>query len=145
MPGIKFYAIGCGHGWPCTGGHTPPHQSGVPSPRLFPHQHPRVGFFFQCVRHQIQCLWAQSWMAAQLGPHIYMPGIKYDAFGCSHGWLRNMCCHEACFAEFIPVCIARPRVHSSERQDRSAAFFPCLLYTSPSPRDKRQSRMPSSA
>ena len=25
------------------------------------------------------------------------------------------------------------------------AFEPCLLYTSPSPRDKRQSRMPSSA
>ena len=25
------------------------------------------------------------------------------------------------------------------------AVFPCLLYTSPSPRDKRQSRMPSSA
>ena len=25
------------------------------------------------------------------------------------------------------------------------AFHPCLLYTSPSPRDKRQSRMPSSA
>ena len=24
-------------------------------------------------------------------------------------------------------------------------FVPCLLYTSPSPRDKRQSRMPSSA
>ena len=24
-------------------------------------------------------------------------------------------------------------------------FWPCLLYTSPSPRDKRQSRMPSSA
>ena len=24
-------------------------------------------------------------------------------------------------------------------------FMPCLLYTSPSPRDKRQSRMPSSA
>ena len=83
-------------------------------------------FFRQCDRHQIQCLWAQSWMAAQLGPHIYMPGIKYDAFGCSHGWLRNMGCHEACFAEFVPVCIARPRVHSSERQDRSAAFFPAL-------------------
>ena len=26
-----------------------------------------------------------------------------------------------------------------------AGFRPCLLYTSPSPRDKRQSRMPSSA
>ena len=27
----------------------------------------------------------------------------------------------------------------------SRSSFPCLLYTSPSPRDKRQSRMPSSA
>ena len=27
----------------------------------------------------------------------------------------------------------------------SAEFVACLLYTSPSPRDKRQSRMPSSA
>ena len=26
-----------------------------------------------------------------------------------------------------------------------ATFYSCLLYTSPSPRDKRQSRMPSSA
>ena len=30
-------------------------------------------------------------------------------------------------------------------QDRSMIFNICLLYTSPSPRDKRQSRMPSSA
>ena len=28
---------------------------------------------------------------------------------------------------------------------RCVVLFPCLLYTSPSPRDKRQSRMPSSA
>ena len=28
---------------------------------------------------------------------------------------------------------------------KAAAFLSCLLYTSPSPRDKRQSRMPSSA
>ena len=28
---------------------------------------------------------------------------------------------------------------------RAAAPYLCLLYTSPSPRDKRQSRMPSSA
>ena len=32
-----------------------------------------------------------------------------------------------------------------EDGDRSAAMGACLLYTSPSPRDKRQSRMPSSA
>ena len=30
-------------------------------------------------------------------------------------------------------------------QEPAAAPDPCLLYTSPSPRDKRQSRMPSSA
>ena len=30
-------------------------------------------------------------------------------------------------------------------QDQLAAAETCLLYTSPSPRDKRQSRMPSSA
>ena len=29
--------------------------------------------------------------------------------------------------------------------DHSGEVYPCLLYTSPSPRDKRQSRMPSSA
>ena len=31
------------------------------------------------------------------------------------------------------------------RADRGLPIHPCLLYTSPSPRDKRQSRMPSSA
>ena len=36
------------------------------------------------------------------------------------------------------------RVHSSGVRS-SAPSRPCLLYTSPSPRDKRQSRMPSSA
>ena len=35
-------------------------------------------------------------------------------------------------------------VHSA-RQDIEALYYFCLLYTSPSPRDKRQSRMPSSA
>ena len=35
---------------------------------------------------------------------------------------------------------SRPRAAA-----RSAMAYACLLYTSPSPRDKRQSRMPSSA
>ena len=32
-----------------------------------------------------------------------------------------------------------------EIEIRHSRHYPCLLYTSPSPRDKRQSRMPSSA
>ena len=35
--------------------------------------------------------------------------------------------------------------HASEYQMTINAAITCLLYTSPSPRDKRQSRMPSSA
>ena len=34
---------------------------------------------------------------------------------------------------------------SFEENDRTSTGIACLLYTSPSPRDKRQSRMPSSA
>ena len=37
------------------------------------------------------------------------------------------------------------QVAASRELARSRQARPCLLYTSPSPRDKRQSRMPSSA
>ena len=38
------------------------------------------------------------------------------------------------------------RRHLKEmKKGEQAFFYHCLLYTSPSPRDKRQSRMPSSA
>ena len=41
-----------------------------------------------------------------------------------------------------------PRVGDASREDQALLghlLLTCLLYTSPSPRDKRQSRMPSSA
>ena len=40
------------------------------------------------------------------------------------------------------------RMHEAElynSSERAASFFSCLLYTSPSPRDRQKSRMPSSA
>ena len=37
------------------------------------------------------------------------------------------------------------RLHTEIKTGEIAGFTHCLLYTSPSPRDKRQSRMPSSA
>ena len=40
-------------------------------------------------------------------------------------------------------CIAR--LERTARKAEEAGNYACLLYTSPSPRDKRQSRMPSSA
>ena len=42
----------------------------------------------------------------------------------------------------------RERLNGSKFVDQNnlqRLYEPCLLYTSPSPRDKRQSRMPSSA
>ena len=37
------------------------------------------------------------------------------------------------------------RVHPRLPRKRLLCFYPCLLYTSPSPRDRTRSRMPSSA
>ena len=45
----------------------------------------------------------------------------------------------------LPVTDMPPNVSHLLRTDDGNAVPPCLLYTSPSPRDKRQSRMPSSA
>ena len=42
---------------------------------------------------------------------------------------------------FIQICVAAQRAGLYY----TAISYSCLLYTSPSPRDKRQSRMPSSA
>ena len=43
-------------------------------------------------------------------------------------------------------CLVCGGLERMERRDGdSGPFYSCLLYTSPSPRDKRQSRMPSSA
>ena len=44
-----------------------------------------------------------------------------------------------------PVQAALPLLAADLKFDSVDAMFACLLYTSPSPRDKRQSRMPSSA
>ena len=43
------------------------------------------------------------------------------------------------FADFVAVPAERNRLACGER------FVLCLLYTSPSPRDRQKSRMPSSA
>ena len=47
--------------------------------------------------------------------------------------------------EFIPGCIYYQGDHSPNEAERLARGYSCLLYTSPSPRDVEESRMPSSA
>ena len=47
-------------------------------------------------------------------------------------------------ANFIRIPFS-PNAHNEDGTVDVAEYATCLLYTSPSPRDKRQSRMPSSA
>ena len=46
---------------------------------------------------------------------------------------------------FGPGTIKAAAKHYGLSPERAAHFFGCLLYTSPSPRDRQKSRMPSSA
>ena len=50
---------------------------------------------------------------------------------------------EACRSEFVRG--ASSKLKDLGLKHENALVYTCLLYTSPSPRDKRQSRMPSSA
>ena len=46
----------------------------------------------------------------------------------------------------VPLTVHFGDDHFADWLDlRPAEFYPCLLYTSPSPRDRQKSRMPSSA
>ena len=60
--------------------------------------------------------------------------------------------HDASMYRILPKAISRPENESDvisilkyANDSKTPVTFSCLLYTSPSPRDKRQSRMPSSA
>ena len=50
-----------------------------------------------------------------------------------------------CLSELTTEVPGGKAGHTIEPVEHAGCYAPCLLYTSPSPRDKRQSRMPSSA
>ena len=65
------------------------------------------------------------------------------------GKIKGDCAREP--GEGKPKCMPRSKAHSMSKKDRATSAMrkrrkdPCLLYTSPSPRDRTRSRMPSSA
>ena len=64
--------------------------------------------------------------------------------GRSRMW--NIAGHNVCIDAFtVLLGIGSKRLLKIVKSMRTSFICPCLLYTSPSPRDKRQSRMPSSA
>ena len=59
--------------------------------------------------------------------------------------IQNLALHRYVEARRWFVGDDQPWVQSNGAGDADTSCLTCLLYTSPSPRDKRQSRMPSSA
>ena len=64
------------------------------------------------------------------------PFVPRELNDCSYVWLKQ---------PFKKTSLDRPYLGPFKVLKRQGTIYTCLLYTSPSPRDKRQSRMPSSA
>ena len=62
------------------------------------------------------------------------------------GQPNNTSCSGECYAEYVAINGTPAEIEAKKKELANLdEFSSCLLYTSPSPRDKRQSRMPSSA
>ena len=57
----------------------------------------------------------------------------------------TICCYAALFSTSIFVGLILCSIHTGVSVRETLQYTPCLLYTSPSPRDATLSRMPSSA
>ena len=76
--------------------------------------------------------------------HVLFPAIVYQSARCFER-CRHLLIYVLCKAGRHIVSACRHRHTKRYRTFICPSQPPCLLYTSPSPRDKRQSRMPSSA
>ena len=75
--------------------------------------------------------------------HPDNPAIYWDS-----GWSsddQRILNRNASAEDTKPPVVAPPNYAQEYEEPKIAKPIGCLLYTSPSPRDKRQSRMPSSA
>ena len=85
-------------------------------------------------KSQIQALWVELTAVAERGGSIHMIGNGGSAATPSHSagdWSKEL---------GIPTI-----AHTDNISSFTAWANDCLLYTSPSPRDRQKSRMPSSA
>ena len=90
-----------------------------------------------------QPLWAEQWPSVWLGAVLTciarcVDGAKSSEPDFASGAVRAICVSSLYGGSGIPVDEHIEPLHP-------CLIWICLLYTSPSPRDKRQSRMPSSA
>ena len=79
--------------------------------------------------------------------HHAKPAIREkDCVLLVEGYMDAIALHQAGFSQTVAIMgIAISEKNAKELKRLTPNIYLCLLYTSPSPRDKRQSRMPSSA
>ena len=101
-----------------------------------------LGFSYSTTYCLMDCLTDLLTTAVMGSCHIRIAGgVGYWVLGFEADWSTY---------QYLVIAYLVNR-HLSRRHHRSISslsfgrFLTCLLYTSPSPRDKRQSRMPSSA
>ena len=95
----------------------------------------------------------KTYIAVSIGCWVAMPGSAQtvDYFEANRAMIRNgvqavLTCNGLFTSErTLDQVFAEELAYLGERVIGTASDGNCLLYTSPSPRDKRQSRMPSSA
>ena len=77
--------------------------------------------------------------------------LRYGLIGCGMiarvKHMKGVAAHsgEAEVVAFCDIIPERAKNYAREYGTKDAKVYTCLLYTSPSPRDMRRSRMPSSA
>ena len=74
---------------------------------------------------------------------MYVMGVNHDEVDKNDLIISNASCTTNCLAP--PIKVLNDSFGVEEALMTTVHAVTCLLYTSPSPRDKRQSRMPSSA
>ena len=95
---------------------------------------------FVCVHNA-----GRSQMAAAFLTHLAGDKVEVRSAGSAPADSINPAVVEALKEVGIDISNEQPKVLTTSAVEQSDVVITCLLYTSPSPRDRQKSRMPSSA
>ena len=76
---------------------------------------------------------------------VFMAELRAEPGSVEHGRRPVVILQNNIGNLYAPTLIVAPITSRPRKHGCQATQYPCLLYTSPSPRDMRRSRMPSSA
>ena len=96
--------------------------------------------FFDRIGYELTYIEGEYHKQSNIPGHILVPGRPTDASACFQDWMAQVEDHPHAFLDHCHLNTRYGYADEALEQLKS-----CLLYTSPSPRDRQKSRMPSSA